>query len=160
MKVAKEQLDTPAQAPEIDNITFALGVTGQGEPLEPDFAFEAGITKIHALFEYDHLTPDHIWTQVWYHNGDEMLSTSQPWLEDASGIYDYVIEAAGEPLPTGQWALEFYVDDELLTAGSFLIESETAISETNEIPDLADIPKVYRLAYTKWDGGKHNFVCG
>jgi len=92
-------------APEIGPITFALTTTAGSEPIEPDFSFEAGVSQLHAVFEYSRLTPGQLWTQVWYHNGNEVLSTSQPWPEDESGVFDYLIEAWGEPIPAGQWAL-------------------------------------------------------
>ena len=147
-------------APEISPLTFALDTTAQGEPLEPSFSFEAGVTQIHALFDYANLTPNNIWAQVWYHDGNEVVSTSQPWLEAEQGVYDYRIDAGGEPLDSGQWALEFYIDGELLTAGSFMIEDSEALSTTAELPSLDDLPRIYQLAYTKWDGEKHNLFIG
>ncbi len=146
--------------PEFGDITFSLDTTATGDPVEPGFLFEAGITTLHAAFDYANLTPNHRWTQVWYHNGNEISSTSQPWLEGKSGLFDYVIEAGGEPLATGEWTLEFYLDDELLTAGSFVIENPDEILETSEADDSIDIAKVYKLAYTKWNGEKHDLFIG
>ena len=146
--------------PTIGSITFAPETTAGGEAIEPDFLFEAGITQIHALFDYEGFSSEHIWTQVWYHDGIEVFSSSQPWLEGESGTYDYLIEAGGEPLPAGEWALEFYIDDQLMTAGSFSIEAEVEPQETVDLPDLADIPRIYKLAYTKWNGEKHDLYLG
>jgi len=142
-----------AGSSEMSPITFALETTTGGEPVEPDFSFAEDTTQIHAVFEYANLTPDHTWTQVWYHGGSEVSRTSQPWLDDASGTFDYVIDTGGEPLPAGEWALEFYINDELLTAGSFTIEGQ---EETAAAADLADVPKIYLLVYTKWNGEKHD----
>jgi Tol biopolymer transport system component len=147
-------------AAEISPLTFALATTAEGEPIEPDFSFAAGVTQIHAVFEYAHLSPNLTWTQVWYHDSTEVLSTSQPWLEGETGVFDYLIEAGGGPLPVGQWALEFYIDGELLTAGSFVIEGEDTALAAGEMPDLADIPRIYKLAYTKWNGEKHDLYVG
>jgi Tol biopolymer transport system component len=149
-----------AGSPEIGRITFALETTENGQPVQPGFSFEEGITKIHAIFEYASLAPNYTWTQVWYHNGNEVLSTSQPWLEAEAGVFDYVIEAGGEPLPAGQWALELYVEGELLTAGSFVIESEDEALETGDSFTPIDIPKVYKLVYTTWNGDKHDLYVG
>ena len=88
------------------------------------------------------------------------MRTNLPWLEAETGLFEYVIEAGGEPLPAGEWALEFYVAGELLSAGSFLIESNEAPLDTAEVPDLSDLPKVYKLAYTKWNGEKHDLYVG
>lgn len=146
--------------PAIGSITFAPDTTAGAEPIGPDVSFEAGITQLHAVFEYENLTPGDTWTQVWYHNGSEIMSTSQPWLADKAGVYDYVIEAGGAPLPAGQWALEFYIDGELMSAGRFVIEAIDGSSTSATRPDLNDIPKVYKLAYTKWNGEKHDLYVG
>lgn len=138
--------------PEMSPLTFALETTETGEPVDPAFSFAGGTTRIYTVFEYANLTPDHIWTQVWYHNGSEVSRISQPWLEGVGGTYDYIIEAGGEPLSAGEWALEFYINDELLTAGSFLIEE----TEDTAPPDLADLPQVYLLVYPRWNGEKHD----
>ena len=144
-----------AGPPEMNAITFALETNETGEPVESGFSFAEGTTQIHAVFEYAHLTPAHTWTQVWYHNGSEISRTSLPWLEGGSGVYDYVVEAGGAPLPAGEWALEFYIDDELLTAGSFMIEgADDALAAG--APDLAGLPKIYLLVYPKWNGEKHD----
>ncbi len=143
-------------APEIGSVTFALGITEKGEPIEAGFSFEAGLTQIHAIFEYANLKPNDTWTQVWYHNGNEVLNTSQPWLEADAGVFDYVIEAGGEPLPAGQWALEFYMAGELLAARSFMIESKAEALETGDSFVPPDSPKIYKLVYPKWNGEKHD----
>jgi Tol biopolymer transport system component len=149
-------------APTIGDITFTLATTAEGQPVEPGFEFEAGLTQLHALFEYAHFNPDIIWTQVWYHNGVELFSASQPWLEAESGLYDYVIEAGGDPLPPGEWALEFYIDDELLSAGSFSVITEvvTATIEAEATTEPVEPIRLFKLAYTKWNGEKHDLYVG
>jgi hypothetical protein len=161
-KITETEIDSTSTgpAPEMSAITFALETTANGEPVESSFTFEAGITQLHAVFDYTNLTPNHTWTQVWYHNGNEVSSTSQPWPEGEAGSYDYLIEAGGDPLPVGDWALEFYIDDELLTAGSFVIEGQEETLETGELPDPANLPKVYKLVYPKWNGEKHDLYVG
>lgn len=146
--------------PEMDSITFALRTTATGEPVEAASSFKEGVTQIHAVFEYANLEPNDTWTQVWYHNGNEALTASQPWLEAESGVFDYVIEAGGEPLPAGQWDLEFYIEGELLTTGSFVIESEDETLATADSFAPPGIPKVYKLVYTKWNGEKHDLYVG
>lgn len=150
---------TGSAGPKMGAITFAPGTTADGEPVAPDFTFEAGLTRLHAVFEYSGIATNALWTQVWYHNGLEVLSNSQPWLQNESGLYNYVIEAGGDPLPPGQWTLEFYINDQLLAAGSFLIEAD-AQAAASESPDLDQLPKLYKLAYTKWNGEKHDLYVG
>ncbi len=150
-----EMNEVTGGAPEMSPLSFALANTANGEPVEPDFSFAEGTTRIYALFEYANLTPAHTWSQVWYYNGSEVSHTSQPWLAGSSGSYDYLIEAGGAPLPPGEWAVEFYINDELLTAGSFIIESAEDPFAADG-PDLADLPQLYLLVYPKWNGEKHD----
>lgn len=142
--------------PELGPVTFSL----TPKPDEPAYTFEEGVTQIHALFDYNHLSPESTFTQVWYYNGTEILSNSLPWPAAEEGRYDYLIEAGGDPLPAGQWALEFYIDDNLLTAGSFVVESPAvAVESTSPITEtltLDDLPRIYKLAYTKWNGEGHD----
>jgi hypothetical protein len=154
-----------AQAPDggvptMGPITFALETTAEGEAVESTFSFEEGVTELHAVFEYANLAPTQTWTQVWYYNGAELLNSSQPWPEDATGLFDYVIDAGGDPLPAGEWALEFYIDDELLTAGSFIIEGQAEAAGTAEPVVTVDPGRFYRLVYTKWNGQKHDLYLG
>ena len=146
--------EATAGPPEMSAIAFALETTDTGEPVEPDFSFAADTTRIHAVFDYAHLAPALTWTQVWYHDGGEVSRTSQPWLKGETGTYDYLIEAGGEPLPAGEWALEFYIDEKLLTSGSFMIEGPDSTAAAT--PRLADLPQVYLLVYPKWNGEKHD----
>lgn len=110
--------------PRLGRLTFASDTTKDGEPIAPNFIFETDITELHAVFEYAGMSPEMMWTQIWYHNGDEILSTTQPWIEGSRGVFDYVIKAGNEPFSPGEWTLELYVEDELLSGGSFLIKSQ------------------------------------
>lgn len=155
-----EASNAPTGEPEMGQISFVLETDAAGEGDESSFVFEVGVTQLHAVFEYANLAPSQTWTQVWYHNGNEVFRTSQPWLEAESGVFDYIIEAGGEPLPAGQWALEFLIDDALLTAGSFVIESPDAEAGGTDEISLVEMAKVYKLAYTRWNGEKHDLYVG
>jgi hypothetical protein len=157
---SEAEQEAQAGAPTMGPITFALETTAEGEAVESSFAFDEGVTTLHAVFEYANLTPTQVWTQVWYYNGSELLNTSQSWPEDPTGLYDYLIEAGGDPLPAGEWALEFYIDGELLTAGSFTVESQAETAATAEPVATVEPARLYRLAYTKWNGQKHDLYLG
>jgi Tol biopolymer transport system component len=191
-----EAEETPAATePEIGMITFALGATEDYEPINPGAAFSGEVTEVHAIFEYSGFSPEYSWKRVWYLDGTEVLQTTEAWSGAESGIFDYFINAGGEPLSPGEWVLELYVEDELLATGSFTIETEeepiaeeqatpteeatpveAAIAATEETtatpativeaatatpaPTPTPQARVYQLAYTKWDGGKHNLFIG
>ncbi len=169
--------ETPAVSsePEMGPITFALGATDDYEPIDPGEVFEEGITEIHAIFDYSGMSNDYTWERVWYLDGEEILRNAAEWTDPAMGRFDYFLDAGGDPLPTGDWDLEIYVEDELLASGSFAIEGEqeptpvvkadtpTATPTSEPIETATPKPAAsssgggtYQLVYTKWDGGQHN----
>lgn len=173
---------TPTSEPEFGAITFALGATKDYEPIDPGLTFQEGITEVHAIFEYSSMSKNYNWQRVWYLDGTEVLSNTQKWTGDETGVFDYFIDAGNNPLFPGEWTLELYVQDKLLQTSNFTIEPKTPIVQsTEEAEHAADLATptteaetptptpaptkpaasssgggVYKLAYTKWDGGQHN----
>ncbi|MCQ3972136.1 MAG: hypothetical protein DPW09_01675 [Anaerolineae bacterium] len=179
------ETETPAppSEPEFGPITFALGATENYEPIDPGLTFQEGITQVHAIFEYSGMSKDYTWERVWYLDGKEVLRNAQKWTGDETGVFDYFIDAGNNPLFPGEWTLELYAQDELLQTGNFTIEAEIELAQSTdeaehaadlttptaeaETPTPASTPAptkpaassgggVYKLAYTKWDGGQHN----
>lgn len=148
-----------ALTPWMSSLTFAAVLSGTDE-LKSGTSFDAGVTAIQATFEFNNLSSDHPWTQVWYNEGKEVLRTTQPWLESDVGAYEYPIETGGEPLAPGEWRLEIYVDGELLTSGRFAVADKAEPAGTSEKVDPTEIDEIYKLAYTKWDGEKHSLYVG
>ena len=147
---------TGTGTPNMSEITFAP----KTDPKQAHDSFKTGVVTILASFEYDNLSPEDAWTQVWYHDGQEISRSTQPWLEGESGIYEYVIETGQGPLPEGRWDLEFYINGDLVTSGSFEISDDGEASQKPDDFEPAEIAKVFKLAYTKWDGEKHNLYVG
>jgi hypothetical protein len=106
---------------EFDLIAFAAGVTEDFEPVEPLFEFTEGITQVHAIFEYQGLSPELTWSQTFYVGSEVITQPAQAWPGEEGGIYDFVIELEGAPLPVGEWVVEFYVEDELVMGEVFYI---------------------------------------
>jgi len=182
----------PAGEPEIGAITFALDATEDYEPIDPGTSFGGEVPEIHAIFEYSGLSPDYSWTRVWYLDGNEMLNSTETWSGAEVGVFDYFINAGGEPLAPGEWVLELFVEDELLATGSFTIVGEEApaaadagsvedsegtaeaIAEPSPTATVTPSPTAtsrpsssastssgtYKLAFTRWDGGRHNLYIG
>lgn len=121
-------LDDQARAqsdPALGKITFALDVTDTYEPVEPGILFPAGITEIHAVFDYSDMSADQVWERAWYLNDQEVSRRSDPWTGPKNGTFDYFIDTGGDPLPAGDWILEIYVDGELRSLGVFIIEANS-----------------------------------
>jgi Tol biopolymer transport system component len=126
------------------------------------------------------MSPGITWERVWYLDGEEILRNSAEWIDPEEGRFDYFLDAGGAPLPAGDWALEIYVEDELLIRSTFAIEGEEpgAAAATESTPTATPSPTVattptltptattsspaasgggtFQMVYSKWDGGQHN----
>jgi Tol biopolymer transport system component len=172
---AEEETTAVSSEPEMGPITFALGATDDYKPVDPGEVFEEGITEIHAIFDYNGMSKDYTWERVWYLDGEEILRNAAEWTDPAMGRFDYFLDAGGDPLPSGDWDLEIYVEDELLVSGTFtikgeeeptpVVKAETPTATPTSEPTETATPKpaasssgggTYKLVYTKWDGGQHN----
>ncbi|MCB9079519.1 MAG: PD40 domain-containing protein [Anaerolineaceae bacterium] len=135
----------PRFEPEIGEITFALDATETFQPVEANILFTKGITEIHAIFDYQYMSPQYTWERVWYLNDKEIARISEPWASAESGTFDYFIDNGGAPLPAGDWTLELYVKDKLRALGVFVIEAEEPAESD---PSL--------LVFTKCNGDHHD----
>jgi Tol biopolymer transport system component len=163
---------TPAASnPVISMITFALGATDTYEPVNPNITFDEGITEVHAIFDYSGMQSGSAWERVWYLDGKEILRNAAKWTDKESGRFDYFIDAGGDPLSPGEWTLELFVNGKLAAKGAFSITpqqpkaSQATATPTPEAATPTPTPKpaassggggVYKLLYSKWDGGQHN----
>jgi len=114
----------PRLDPQLGPIIFSTEVTGANEVIDPISLFEAGTAKIYATFDYSGLSANDILELVWYHNGKEIFRTSQPWSEAESGRLSYEVDTGGEPFSPGEWRLEIYRQDQLLTLGIFIVAGD------------------------------------
>jgi TolB protein len=147
---------TPTQTPSpevlepvVGPITFAADITDDNEPIEPAISFPAELEEIHAIFEYEGMSEEVTWERHWIQDGTEVGTGSGPWDAGDSGTFDLSLTGDGEPLGSGTWKLEIYVNGELARAGTFLIEEE-------EAPPAPPPPRVRKITFSRWDGGKHN----
>jgi TolB protein len=140
-------------------------VPAEGEPPGSCSNSHPPVVEIHAIFDYTAMSPQREWTRVWYHNGAEVLRVQEYWAGDSAGQFDYNLNTAdGHLLSSGLWQLELYIDGQLATFSSFVIE-EAVITPTPVVVTATPIPtpmptpgitSAYRLAFTKWDGSKHS----
>lgn len=113
-------IPTPSE-PWFGEITFAIGFK-DGNPVDEGTHFPKDITEIHAIFEYGSMSQGYTWKRIWYLDGNVVNDNSQEWnIEEAQGLFDAFLDNNAQPLPTGDWRLELYVNDELLQEGSFTI---------------------------------------
>jgi hypothetical protein len=146
------EITTISNEPILGEITFALAVTDDSQPIDSGHFFTHGITEVHAIFDFRGIPADASWERVWYLNDREVARVSEAWTGAGTGVFDYVIDNSGRPLPAGDWVLELYLGGELQALGVFVIEDEFEAENGESTVGRG----VYPLAYTKCDGDHHN----
>ena len=168
--------------PFIGPIVFARGATEDGKPVEPGDAFTGEITEIHAVFTYKGMVDGTPWERGWQLAGNRVGSGSGVWEKGSSGVYHLSLNNGGRPLDAGNWELEIYVDGEMLRSDQFVIKrgaggptelpdllptgrpvatptgesGTTPTAEPEATPDVPVVAGTHEIAFSRWDGGKHN----
>ncbi len=118
-------------------LTFAHGQTEDKRPIDPATWFPAGIKNVFAFSEYSGMFPEYTWRQEIWLDGELGHQTGPlPWLEEirehdyiAFGTYCWIIKMKlGGPLPSGNYEVRWYANDELVQAGTFAIGVPAATS--------------------------------
>lgn len=99
-------------------ITFALSMAGS-QPIEPATSF-AALDKVYAVFEYNGMNDGTNWQTRWYLNGSVVLEQAGVWDGGPTGTY-WVTLSHPNGLPAGQFALELYIEDQLVQRGEFTV---------------------------------------
>ncbi|MFQ5614180.1 MAG: hypothetical protein ACE5H9_18820 [Anaerolineae bacterium] len=136
-----------AAAPVIEELFFSAEPLEAGQAPEAMTTFPSDTAEVHAIFSYSGFTSENEWSRVWYLDGEEFATFSDLWTGDEAGSFDYSISPETEDgsLDPGEWALELYIDGQLLASGQFTIEEPEPVVTTRN----------FKLAYSVWDGGKH-----
>jgi hypothetical protein len=172
-------------APIIGPMSFSA-VTSAGGTLEASNTFAGEITEVHALFAYQNMADGTPWERLWYLDDRTMAKGSGMWDKGPEGTYHLTLAAGGNPLSGGRWRLEIHVDGQLMQEGEFIIEAPTPSPMptpelTRPTPTVTEVPpatpteaplptiaplatptatavtvKKYTLAFSRWDGVKHN----
>jgi Tol biopolymer transport system component len=145
-----------SQIPILGSITFGIGATDDNQPVGADTTFPADVEEIHALFSYEGMSESDAWERYWYQDGEEVGSGSGLWDAGESGTFDLSLSGGGEPLGSGMWELEIYVNGELVQTGSFVIVASVTPDTPEATSAPPPAPRTYRIAFARWDGGKHD----
>ena len=157
-----------AGQPAMGTVTFAEGATDDAQPIGASDVFSSDITEVHAVFEYSGFEDGVSWERRWYKNGKKVGGGTGTWSDGPSGTYHMSLNSGGQALGVGDWKLEIYVDGALVGSGEFSIELGAEPTPEKEASPTAEVEEVeptiavasgggtYRLAFSRWDGGKHN----
>ncbi len=108
---------TPApSAARFGPITFAEGVRNDN-PVRPGTAFRGGIKELYAFFDYEGMRDGLAFTRRWLIDGRVVVDKTSVWDGGESGNF-WVGIYSDEGLPEGVYALQLFVEGELLRSGS------------------------------------------
>jgi hypothetical protein len=105
---------------DMGDIFFSTDITSDYEAINPGRRFTEGFYTVYATFSYDGMADGMVWSWVWRHNGQVIDGGNQVWNYGGDGPgYVYIRPETGFLL--GEYALDVWVNGELLTQSSFTI---------------------------------------
>jgi hypothetical protein len=124
-------IPAPASA-QMGPIAFTTQVTERRAPISPTTVFSGTVSRVYAAFPYSGMRNGLDWTQVWYFNGIEFSREEDNW-DWGSTDLSYIFTKLVGP---GDYRLELYVNDDLLTSGQFTVLGPVAVGgpDTSENP--------------------------
>jgi hypothetical protein len=126
---------TPLPAPDsasLGPIVFSPEIDGRRNAVGATDRFSEGMERVYAVFPYAGMENGLSWTQVWYFNGEEFVREQAAWeygQTDRSFVFI-------KPVGAGDYKLEIFVNDELVSSAKFTVVGPTAIGgpEQTETP--------------------------
>jgi hypothetical protein len=115
-------MPAPAGA-QLGPISFALAVDDRRLAVNPGQVFSDTVNRVYAVFPFSGMRKGLTWTQVWFINGAEFAREQSAW-QWGSQSYSYIFV---KPVGAGEYRLDLYVNDQLLTSGKFTLLGPTAI---------------------------------
>ena len=133
-------------------ITFATGITDEREPIGTSRAFEFGVSRVYAIFDYFDMSPDQVWSAEWVINGEATQSTGNSlWGEGPPDGTSYLYFDAPDDqvmLPA-EYGINLYLDGEPNQSAAFsVLEKPTPEppARPEEVIDSDLLPAWHRLA--------------
>jgi S1-C subfamily serine protease len=106
----------------IGPITFASGVDAQDNPVNPATSFATGLEELHFFCDYTGMQDGLNLEETWLLDGEELVTFSAVWEWGEDGTFhDSIYRSSGDPLPDGAYALELYLEGQLVQSGSAAI---------------------------------------
>ncbi|MBI3362421.1 MAG: serine/threonine protein kinase [Chloroflexi bacterium] len=104
-------------------ITFAVGVLNDETPVDPLDTFPDGVTIVYAFFDYSQMGSGQAWRTEWLRDGQVQsdIGKQSDWTGGANGAW-WVSLFNKDGIPTGQWQLKLYLDNQLQQSATFAVE--------------------------------------
>ena len=109
---------------DLSKLIFSTEVTEDYDPVGPQEIFPEGFYRIYATFDYEGLEDGMVWSWVWHHNGDVVEGGHEEWVYGDEGP-GYIYFEPDEGFDNGLYTLNVWVNGELLTQSSVIMNSAT-----------------------------------
>ncbi len=130
--------------PTLSVISFSAQQGPDGWPINPTLQFTQTLTRVLATFNYLGLRNGLTWERVWYYGDQELQRGSGVWSAGPNGKLTIQAVTQTDGFTPGRYRLELYVNGQLLSQGGFIVTTPNA-----------DTQQPVQVAYTTWDGQKH-----
>lgn len=114
---------------ELGTLNFSTEVSDDYEAVNAGQIFPEGFYTLYATFTYNEMRDGLEWAWVWRHNGEVVEGGNELWAYGESGP-GYIYFNPEEGFEPGQYSLEVWVNEELLTASTIVVNS-SALSAGN-----------------------------
>jgi hypothetical protein len=110
---------------EIGSIAFSTEIDEAYQAVDSRRRFNEGFFTLYGTFAYEAMTNGMVWSWVWKHNGQVVDGGNQRWSygEDGPG---YVYFRPEEGFQLGEYALEVWVNREMMAQASFIVTDDIA----------------------------------
>lgn len=113
-----ESVVTPPADATINITAISSDISTGLVPINPGTQFVVGIPRVYFFLQFENMADGMSWSRVLTRNGEVIRSESESWERGESGTAYYWFAAQGG-WPTGQYEIQFFVGDTLLTTAAF-----------------------------------------
>lgn len=109
----------------IGRLVFSTKIDSDYTAVNPTTIFADGFYTIYATFSYEGMRDGMAWSWVWRYEGEVVDGGNELWKYGADGP-GYVYYGPEEGFQNGEYALEIWINGELFTRSTLLINSAAA----------------------------------
>lgn len=111
----------------IGSLSFSTEVDDELNAIDPRRLFEEGFFTLYATFEYGSMADGMEWSWVWRRDGEVISGGNELWVYGDEGP-GYVYLNPQEGFKAGQYTVQIWVNDELMTQSNMFITTDVALN--------------------------------
>ncbi len=114
---------------DLGTLIFSTEISDEYEAVNPQEIFPEGFYTLYATSGYEGLADGMVWSWIWRHNGEVVEGGNEVWNYGDEGP-GYIYFNPEEGFDAGQYSLEVWVNGELMTRSSAIMNS-VSVSANN-----------------------------